>query len=36
VVYFKRLEYPVETTRQKIHATPELADMLGDRLLSGR
>ena len=36
VVYFKRLEYPVEQTRQKIHATPELADMLGDRLLSGR
>jgi hypothetical protein len=33
---FSRVEYPVEETRQKIYNTPELANMLGDRLLTGR
>ena len=36
LVTFRRLDYPAEVTRDKIHANPELADMLGDRLLSGR
>lgn len=36
IVHYRRLEYGPEVTRDKIHATPELADMLGDRLLSGR
>lgn len=35
-VEFIRVEYDVETTRQKIHGIPELDNMLGDRLLSGR
>ena len=35
-VEFIRVEYDVETTRQKIHAIPELDNMLGDRLLAGR
>ena len=33
---YHRVEYDIETTRQKIHAVPELDNMLGDRLLSGR
>jgi len=36
LVTFRRIEYPVEETRQKIYATPELANMLGDRLITGR
>lgn len=35
-VQFHRVEYDVESTRQKIHAIPELDNMLGDRLLTGR
>ena len=35
-VDYHRVEYDAETTRQKIHAIPELDNMLGDRLLSGR
>lgn len=35
-VEFHRVEYDVETTRQKIHNTPDLENMLGDRLLGGR
>ena len=33
---YQRVEYDIETTRQKIHAIPELDNMLGDRLLGGR
>lgn len=36
VVEFRRLEYPVETTIQKIYATSELDNFLGDRLRDGR
>ena len=36
VVHFRRVEYPIETTVQKIHAIEELDDFLGDRLLEGR
>lgn len=35
-IHYHRVEYDVETTRQKIHAVPELDNMLGDRLLTGR
>ena len=35
-VQYHRVEYDVESTRQKIHAIPELDNMLGDRLLTGR
>ncbi len=35
-LHFKRVEYPIEETRQKIHDNPELDDFLGDRLLDGR
>ena len=33
---YHRVEYDIETTRSKIYAVPELDNMLGDRLLSGR
>ncbi len=33
---FRRVEYPAETTRDKIYAIPELENFLGDRLLVGR
>lgn len=33
---FRRVEYPVEITVQKIHSTPELDRFLGDRLREGR
>lgn len=36
VVRFRRIEYPVETTVQKIYAVPELDNFLGDRLRDGR
>ncbi len=36
LIQFRRLDYDVQATRTKIHNTPELADMLGDRLLTGR
>jgi diadenosine tetraphosphatase ApaH/serine/threonine PP2A family protein phosphatase len=35
-VTFRRVEYDVETTVQKIYATPELENFLGDRLREGR
>ncbi len=35
-VRYHRIEYDVETTRQKIHAVSDLDNMLGDRLLTGR
>lgn len=35
-VHFKRVEYPFEITREKIHENPELDDFLGDRLSEGR
>jgi predicted phosphodiesterase len=35
-VQFYRVEYDVEATRQKILGTPELDDMLGNRLVTGR
>jgi diadenosine tetraphosphatase ApaH/serine/threonine PP2A family protein phosphatase len=35
-VRFRRVEYNVEATAQKIYAVPELANFLGDRLRLGR
>jgi diadenosine tetraphosphatase ApaH/serine/threonine PP2A family protein phosphatase len=35
-ITFRRVEYPVEITRQKIYMIPELDNLLGDRLLGGR
>ena len=35
-VRYHRVEYDVESTRQKIHAISDLDNMLGDRLLTGR
>ena len=35
-LHFKRVEYPVEVTRKKIHDHAELDNFLGDRLLEGR
>jgi len=36
VVFYRRIEYPVQSTVSKIHAIPELDVFLGDRLLEGR
>lgn len=36
LIRFRRVDYPVEKTRQKIYDTPELDNFLGDRLLDGR
>jgi hypothetical protein len=36
MVRFRRVEYPFETTIQKIYETPELDNFLGDRLRDGR
>ena len=36
MIYFRRVEYPVEETIKKIHAVPELDNFLGDRLRDGR
>jgi len=36
VVRFRRVEYPVEKTIEKIYAVPELDNFLGDRLRDGR
>jgi predicted phosphodiesterase len=36
VVTYRRVEYDVESTAQKIYSTPDLDDMLGDRLRTGR
>ncbi len=35
-IKFRRVEYDVDKTVRKIHAIPELADFLGDRLREGR
>lgn len=35
-ITFRRVEYPAEITRQKIHEINDLDDFLGDRLLEGR
>jgi len=36
MIYFRRVEYDVETTAKKIYAIDELSNMLGDRLKHGR
>jgi len=36
VLTYRRVEYDVEATARKIYNTPDLDDMLGDRLRSGR
>jgi diadenosine tetraphosphatase ApaH/serine/threonine PP2A family protein phosphatase len=36
LVTFRRIEYDIRKTRDKIHAIPELDNYLGDRLLEGR
>ncbi len=36
VLTFRRVDYDVEATAQKIYKTPDLDDMLGDRLRTGR
>jgi len=36
VVRFRRVEYPLEKTIEKIYAVPELDNFLGDRLRDGR
>ena len=36
VVAYQRIEYPVQTTIDKIYDTPELDNFLGDRLRDGR
>lgn len=36
VVTFRRLDYDVDATSQKIYDAPDLDDMLGDRLKTGR
>ena len=35
-ITFRRVEYDVEKTKQKIYSTPDLDDFLGDRLSDGR
>jgi predicted phosphodiesterase len=35
-VRFRRVAYPFEVTREKIHAIPDLDNFLGDRLAQGR
>ena len=36
LVHFRRVEYPLEKTVEKIYAIPELDNFLGDRLRDGR
>jgi len=36
VVHFRRVDYPYDTTIEKIYAIPELDNFLGDRLREGR
>ena len=36
VITSRRVEYDVDATAQKIYETPDLDDMLGDRLRTGR
>jgi predicted phosphodiesterase len=35
-IVFRRVDYPTEITRKKIHEIPDLDNFLGDRLLEGR
>ena len=35
-INFRRVEYPVEVTRDKIYAIPELDNLLGERIMLGR
>lgn len=35
-IIYRRVEYPVAVTRQKIYEIPDLDNMLGDRLIAGR
>ena len=35
-IEFRRVEYPLEVTREKILEIAELDDFLGDRLIEGR
>ena len=35
-IEYRRLRYPIEVTRDKIYAEPDLDNMLGDRLVPGR
>ena len=35
-VQFHRVDYDTQKTRDKIHSIPDLDNMLGDRLLTGR
>ena len=35
-IIYRRVEYPVDVTRQKIYEIPDLDNMLGDRLIAGR
>ena len=35
-VHFRRVDYPFDETRRKIHDNPDLDDFLGDRLCDGR
>ena len=36
IIHFRRVQYDVVSTQHKIYAVPELDNMLGDRLASGR
>ncbi len=36
VIFFRRVEYPLDETIEKIYAVPELDNFLGDRLREGR
>ena len=36
IVDFFRIEYDIESVREKIYAIPDLSNWLGDRLLEGR
>ena len=35
-IHFRRVEYDIDTTIQKIHDIPDLDNFLGDRLRDGR
>jgi diadenosine tetraphosphatase ApaH/serine/threonine PP2A family protein phosphatase len=35
-IYYRRVEYDIETTINKIYAVPDLENFLGDRLRDGR
>ena len=35
-IQYHRIDYDAQVTRDKIHAIPDLDNMLGDRLMTGR